>query len=284
MKKIRIIPRLDIKDDFLVKGIHLEGLRILGKPEDFALEYYKNGADEIIYQDVVASLYGKNSLLDQIQKVNKNIFIPLTVGGGIRSIQDIKKILKAGADKVAINTAAVKNPNLISQAAQIFGSSTIIVAVEVSKNKKNEYEVFTDNGREKTKWNARDWVKVIEKKGAGEIFLTSIDNDGTGKNFDFNLVNEISKNVGIPVICHGGGSNIEDIIEVSSKTEISGISLATMLHYNLIFFNKKFRNQAISINDNLLRISNMSLKKKMFKNNLKDLKQLINKKFISRNI
>ncbi len=164
MKKIRIIPRLDIKDDFLVKGIHLEGLRILGKPEDFALEYYKNGADEIIYQDVVASLYGKNSLLDQIQKVNKNIFIPLTVGGGIRSIQDIKKILKAGADKVAINTAAVKNPNLISQAAQIFGSSTIIVAVEVSKNKKNEYEVFTDNGREKTKWNARDWVKVIEKK------------------------------------------------------------------------------------------------------------------------
>ena len=127
-------------------------------------------------------------------------------------------------------------------------------------------------------------MKVIEKKGAGEIFLTSIDNDGTSKNFDFNLVNEISKNVGIPVICHGGGSNIEDIIEVSSKTEISGISLATMLHYNLIFFNKKFRNQAISINDNLLRISNMSLKKKMFKNNLKDLKQLINKKFISRNI
>ena len=131
MKKIRIIPRLDIKDDFLVKGIHLEGLRILGKPEDFALEYYKNGADEIIYQDVVASLYGKNSLLDQIKKVNENIFIPLTVGGGIRSIQDIKKILKAGADKVAINTAAVKNPNLISQAAQIFGSSTIIIAVEV---------------------------------------------------------------------------------------------------------------------------------------------------------
>jgi cyclase len=284
MKKIRIIPRLDIKDNFLVKGIHLEGLRILGKPEDFALEYYKNGADEIIYQDVVASLYGKNSLLDQIQKVNENIFIPLTVGGGIRSIQDIKKILKAGADKVAINTAAVKNPNLISQAAQIFGSSTIIVAVEVSKNKKNEYEVFTDNGREKTKWNARDWVKVIEKKGAGEIFLTSIDNDGTGKNFDFNLVNEISKNVGIPVICHGGGSNIEDIIKVSSKTEISGISLASMLHYNLIFFNKKFRKQAFSINDNLLRISNISLKKKMFKNNLKDLKQLMNKKFISRNI
>lgn len=284
MKKIRIIPRLDIKDNFLVKGIHLEGLRILGKPEDFALEYYKNGADEIIYQDVVASLYGKNSLLDQIQKVNENIFIPLTVGGGIRSIEDIKKILKAGADKVAINTAAVKNPNLISQAAQIFGSSTIIVAVEVSKNKKNEYEVFTDNGREKTKWNARDWVKVIEKKGAGEIFLTSIDNDGTGKNFDFNLVNEISKNVGIPVICHGGGSNIEDIIKVSSKTEISGISLASMLHYNLIFFNKKFRKQAFSINDNLLRISNISLKKKMFKNNLKDLKQLMNKKFISRYI
>jgi len=229
-------------------------------------------------------LYGKNSLLGQIQKVNENIFIPLTVGGGIRSIQDIKKILKAGADKVAINTAAVKNPNLISKAAQIFGSSTIVVAVEVSKNKKNEYEVFTDNGREKTKWIAKNWVKVIEKNGAGEIFLTSIDNEGTGKNFDFDLVNEISKNVSIPVICHGGGSNIEDIIKISSKTEISGISIATMLHYNLIFFNKKFKNQALKINDNLLRISNMNIKKKMFKYNLKDLKQIINQKFISRNI
>ena len=128
MKRARIIPRLDIKGSNLVKGIHLEGLRVLGDPERFATEYYNNGADEIMYQDVVASLYQRNSLLDQISKINKKIFIPLIVGGGIRSIEDIKKTLKAGADKIAINTAAVKNPKFITEAARIFGSSTIVVA------------------------------------------------------------------------------------------------------------------------------------------------------------
>lgn len=284
MKKIRLIPRLDIKDNYLVKGIHLEGLRILGKPEEFALEYYQKGADEIIYQDVVASLYSKNSLLDQIKKINEKIFIPLTVGGGIRSIKDIKKILKAGADKIVINTAAVKNPNLISKAAEIFGSSTIVVAVEVSKNKNNEYEVFTNNGREKTKWIARNWVKEIEKKGAGEIFLTSIDNEGTGKNFDYNLIKDISKAVKIPVVCHGGGANIDDIFKVSSDTEVSGISVASMLHYNLILFNKKFKTQALELNENLLSLSSMINKKKIYRFNLEDLKKKINKKFISRSI
>ena len=134
-KKIRVIPRLDIKGSNLVKGIHLEGLRVLGSPEDFAMEYYKSGADELIYQDVVASLYQRNSLLDQISKINKKIFIPLIVGGGIRSINDIKKILKAGADKIVINTAAVKNPKFITDAARIFGSSTIVVAIEVIREK-----------------------------------------------------------------------------------------------------------------------------------------------------
>jgi len=285
MKKIRIIPRLDIKGDFLVKGIHLEGLRILGKPENFAYEYYKNGADEIIYQDVVASLYGKNSLLDQIHKVNKKIFIPLTVGGGIRTTIDIKKILKAGADKVAINTAAVKNPNLITKAARIFGSSTIIVAVEVLKNDKNEYEVFTNNGRERTKWLVTDWVKEIERRKAGEILLTSIDKDGTANGFDFELVKKISKSVNIPVICHGGASNFKDILDISFDTEVSGVCISSMLHYNLILFNRAFKNEALKCNSNILRMSNIDKKKKMFKDTVRIIKKKLNlRKFITRSI
>ena len=243
---------------------------------------YKDGADEIIYQDVVASLYGKNSLLDLINTINKKIFIPLTVGGGIRNIEDIKRILKTGADKIAINTAAVQDPNLITQAAQIFGSSTIVVAIEVSKNKANKYEVFTNNGRERTKWLVEEWAKLVESKGAGEIFLTSIDKEGTGKKFDMELTKKISKQVKIPVICHGGGSEINDIIDVVSNTDVSGVSLASMLHYNLILNNKYFKDKAFKINDNLKRISNIDMKKKVYKNNLINIKKKLCQKFISR--
>src|SRR3990167_10395123 len=150
MRNVRIIPRLDIKGPNLVKGVHLEGLRVLGKPERFARYYYENGADELIYMDVVASLYGRNSLLHIIEKTSKEIFIPLTVGGGLRSIGDIRTVLRAGADKVSLNTAAVKNPEIISEAANKFGSSTILVSIEAKKQPDGSYEVYTDNGRERT--------------------------------------------------------------------------------------------------------------------------------------
>ena len=233
-KKIRVIPRLDIKGSNLVKGIHLEGLRVLGSPEDFATEYYKSGADELIYQDVVASLYQRNSLLDQISKINKKIFIPLIVGGGIKSINDIKKILKAGADKIAINTAAVKNPKFITDAARIFGSSTIVVAIEVIREKNGKYYVFTDNGREKTGKEAYSWAIEAEKRQAGEILLTSIDNEGTGKGFNIEFIKKISKKIKIPVIAHGGASKIDDIVEVFKKTEASATAISSLLHYNLL--------------------------------------------------
>lgn len=231
---IRIIPRLDIKGPNLVKGIHLEGLRVLGKPEQYARHYYQNGADELLYMDVVASLYGRNSLHDFIERTAKEVFIPLTVGGGIRSISDIKSILRAGADKVSINTAAVSNPNLIKEAAHIFGSSTIVVAIEAIKQSDGNYYAFTDNGREKTGLEVVSWVKQIEKSGAGEIILTSVDREGTGKGFDLELLSLVTQTVAIPVIAHGGAGKLEHIKEAITNGNADALSIASMVHYNFM--------------------------------------------------
>jgi len=167
LKYIRIIPRLDIKGPNLVKGIHLEGLRVLGKPEDFAKLYYEQGADELIYQDTVASLYQRNSLTDIITRTAKNIFIPITVGGGLRTLDDINTVLRAGADKVSINTAAINNPDFITEASRVFGSSTIVIAIEAIKQPDNSYLAYTDNGREYTGVDAIAWAKEVEERGAG---------------------------------------------------------------------------------------------------------------------
>ena len=165
---IRIIPRLDIKGPNLVKGIHLEGLRVLGKPGDFAKYYYENGADELFYQDAVASLYGRNSLLDIVEKTAREIFIPLTVAGGLRSIEDIRAVLRAGADKVAINTAAIHRPEFIREAALAFGSSTIVVSIEAIKMPDGRYEAHVDSGRERTGVDAFEWAVIAAELGAGD--------------------------------------------------------------------------------------------------------------------
>ena len=239
MKYIRIIPRLDIKGPNLVKGIHLEGLRVLGKPEDFAKLYYEQGADELIYQDTVASLYQRNSLTDIITKTAKNIFVPLTVGGGLRTIDDIKQVLRAGADKISINTAAINNPEFINQSSQTFGSSTIVVAIEAIKQSDNTYLAYTDNGREYTGVEVLSWAKEVESRGAGEILVTSIDREGTGNGFDIELIKMISSGVSIPVIAHGGAGNISHIEKVLIDGKPDAISIASMLHYSLIKHNKK---------------------------------------------
>ena len=231
---IRIIPRLDIKGPNLVKGIHLEGLRVLGKPEQYAKHYYENGADELLYMDVVASLYGRNSLHDIIERTAKEIFIPLTVGGGIRSIDDIKSILRAGADKVSINTAAVQNPNLIYQASQIFGSSTIVVTIEAINQEDGNYYVFTDNGREKTNLEVVSWAKKVERLGAGEIILTSVDREGTGKGFDLKLLKKLANELSIPVIIHGGAGKLEHLKEAIIEGQASAVSIASMFHYHYL--------------------------------------------------
>lgn len=231
MKFTRIIPRLDIKGPNLVKGIHLEGLRVLGKPEDFAKLYYKDGADELIYQDTVASLYQRNSLTDIITKTANNIFIPITVGGGLRSLDDINKVLRAGADKVSINTAAISNPSFISEASRTFGSSTIVIAIEAIKQSQDNYLAYTDNGREYTGVDAVTWAKQVEELGAGEILLTSIDKEGTGTGFDLDLINKITKSVSIPVISHGGAADASHIISSIKDSKSDAVSIASMLHY-----------------------------------------------------
>ncbi|MBF0343335.1 MAG: imidazole glycerol phosphate synthase subunit HisF [Nitrospirae bacterium] len=234
MPVIRIIPRLDVKGPNLVKGIHLEGLRVLGKPEDFAKYYYENGADELIYMDVVASLYGRNSLTEIIERTSKEIFIPLTVGGGLRNLDDIRMVLRAGADKVALNTAAINNPNLIRDAARRFGSSTIVISIEAIKKTNGYYEAYTDNGREKTGVDAVDWSMRVAELGAGEIMVTSIDREGTGKGFDLELTKSIANSVKIPVIACGGAGDVKHVYDVISLGKANAVSIASIIHYNYV--------------------------------------------------
>jgi len=233
MLKKRVIAKLEIKGPNLVKGINLEGLRVLGKPEYFAENYYQNGINELFYQDVVASLYGKNALYETISKTAKKIFIPLTVGGGIRKLSDIYKILKAGADKVSINSQIFKNSNIISNAVKIFGKSTIVANVEVLK-KNNKYYCYYNNGRTPTNYEAENWILKLQKIGAGEIILTFIDFDGTGKGFDIEFIKNIKKKLTIPLVISGGAGNINQVSNLFSKTKVSGVALGSLLHYNLI--------------------------------------------------
>ncbi len=229
---IRIIPRLDIKGPNLVKGIHLEGLRVLGKPERFARYYYENGADELIYMDVVASLYGRNSLLDIISRTSNEIFIPLAVGGGLRTIDDIRTVLRAGADKVTLNTAAINRPELISEAARRFGSSTIVISIEAIKRPDGSYEAYTDNGRESTGVDACEWAVGAAEYGAGELIVTSIDREGTGSGFDLELIRKVAQSVSIPVIACGGAGKASHISDVIAEGKADAVSVASILHYN----------------------------------------------------
>lgn len=231
---IRIIPRLDIKGPNLVKGIHLEGLRVMGKPEHFAKYYYQRGADELIYIDVVASLYGRNSLLDIVERTSREIFIPLTVGGGVRSLDDIRSLLRAGADKVSINTMAIQNPELIREASRKFGSSTIVVSIEAIRQADGSYEAYTDNGRERTGVEVFKWAQRVAELGAGEILLTSINQEGTGTGFDIELTNKIAESVSIPVIACGGAGRIEHIKDVIVRGKADAVSIASILHYKTI--------------------------------------------------
>lgn len=230
----RLIPRLDIKGPNLVKGIHFEGLRVLGKPEDFARHYYQAGADELFYQDAVASLYGRNCLTDIIARTAREIFIPLTVGGGLRSVEDIKEVLRAGADKVSLNTAAIASPELISQAARHFGSSTIVVSIEAVRRPDGGYEAFTDYGRESSGVDALAWAVRAAELGAGELMVTSIDREGTGQGFDLELIKAVASAVDIPVIAGGGAGRLEHVAQALAQGGAEAVSLASLLHYRFL--------------------------------------------------
>ncbi len=232
MKNIRVIPKLDIKGPNLIKGIQFDGHRVLGTAEQFAEIYYKEGADELIYQDTVASLYQRDSLKKIISATAEKVFIPITVAGGIRSLTDIKKLLRAGADKVAINTAAVDNVNLINKAAKKFGSSCIVSSVEVFKQANGKYEVWKDYGRERTNLDAIEWAKKVVEFGAGELFVTSINKEGTGEGYDLELINAISSSVTVPVIACGGAGRKEHIKEAASIGNADAVCAASLFHYN----------------------------------------------------
>jgi cyclase len=227
---LRIIPRLDIKAPNLVKGIRLEGLRVLGKPSDFARQYFEDGADELYYQDIVASLYERNSIAELVSDSADQLLVPMTVGGGIRCLDDIQKILRAGADKVCINTQAVSRPEFITEAARVFGTQCIVLAIETIRQKDGRWKAFTDNGREHTNLDARDWALRGVELGAGELLLTSVDHEGTFKGFDLEFIGQLAREVPVPVVAHGGAGTLEDILEVA-RTGVDGIAIAGLLHY-----------------------------------------------------
>lgn len=231
---IRIIPRLDIKGPNLVKGVHLEGLRVLGKPEHFAQHYYREGADELLFMDAVASLYERNSLLEIVKRTAREIFIPLCVGGGLRSIDDIGRVLRAGADKVSINTAALRRPEIIDEVADRFGSSTVVVSIDAIQTSEGTYECIAEGGREPTGRDALEWAAEATERGAGELLVTSIDREGTGKGFDTALVRSIATSVPVPVIASGGAGSPEHIVQVVKDGKADAVSVASLLHYQAI--------------------------------------------------
>ena len=230
---VRGIPRLDIKGHALVKGIHLEGLRVLGRSEWYAERYYQGGADELLYIDQVASLYGRNSLLGLIQQTARKIFIPLTVAGGLRSIEDMCDVLRSGADKVALNTAAIRDRELVAKAARRFGSSAVVLSIEAIRTPGGDYGAYTDNGRERTGVDAVAWAVEGERLGAGELLVTSIDREGTGTGYDLELTRRIADLVSIPVVACGGAGGIEDLRAAAIEGHAEGVSAASIFHYHL---------------------------------------------------
>ncbi|MDC3163439.1 imidazole glycerol phosphate synthase cyclase subunit [Pelagibacteraceae bacterium] len=230
MPQIRLIARLDVKGKNLIKSVHLEGLRVIGDPNVYALKYYEDGADEILYIDTVASLYGRNNLSHIVEQTANNVFIPITVGGGIRSVDDAKKLFSSGADKVAINTAAVERPELISEIANIFGSQAIVLSIAAKKVGPDSWEVYTNNGRENSGKDVMHWIKECISLGAGELLLTSIDKEGTREGFDINLISEVSKFSSVPIIASGGMGQINDILK-AVDSGVNALAIADVLHY-----------------------------------------------------
>jgi len=231
MSNLRIIPRLDIKGPNLIKGIRLEGLRVIGDPQEHAIRYYEAGADELIYMDIVASLYGRNNLSDIISRAAKNVFIPITVGGGIRSVDDARHILRSGADKVAINTAAIARPELISEVARRFGSQAMVLSIEAKQVADGKWEAYADNGRERTGLDVLEWVRRGVELGAGEILLTAVDREGTRSGFDIDLVRAVSAAVPVPVIASGGMGSLEHFKAAALDGSADAIAMADVLHY-----------------------------------------------------
>jgi imidazole glycerol-phosphate synthase subunit HisF len=228
---VRLIARLDIKGPNLIKGVHLEGLRVIGDPQEYARKYYEQGADELIYIDIVASLYGRSKLTEIVRRAAHDVFVPMTVGGGIRNVDDVSDLLRAGADKVAINTAAVRRPELVTEVSRRFGSQAMVLSIEAKQQAPNRWEVYTDCGRERSGVDAIEWARRGVELGAGEILVTSIDREGTRKGFDVALTKAVSSAVTVPVIASGGYGDPRHLAEVVTDGAADAVAIADALHY-----------------------------------------------------
>lgn len=230
MPNVRVIARLDIKAPNLIKSVHLEGLRVVGDPQEFALNYYQQGADELLFIDVVATLYQRNNLTEIIKRAAQQIYVPITVGGGIRSLDDVSKMMHSGADKVAINTAAIARPALISEVSRRFGSQCMVLSIEAKRIAPGRWEAYTDNGRERTGKDVVEWARQAVDMGAGEILLTSVDQEGTRKGFDLPLIQAVCDAVNVPVIASGGFGKPEDLVKACASGT-SAVAVADALHW-----------------------------------------------------
>ena len=228
MSHLRLIARLDVKAPNLVKGVRLEGLRVVGSPSEHAARYAREGADEIHYQDIVASLYGRSSIESLVSETASEVFIPLMVGGGLRTVDDVRGMLRAGADRVSLNTAVITDPSIISGCAEVFGVQCVCVAVEAVRSS-GGWEAMTDCGRERTGKDAVDWAEEVVALGAGEIMLTSVDRDGTRQGFDLDLLSQVLERVHVPVVIHGGAWTVDHLVE-AAEAGASGVAVASMVH------------------------------------------------------
>ena len=226
----RIIARLDVKMQHLIKGVHLEGWRKVGDPTARAVSYYEQGVDELLYMDVVASLYERNNLSHIVEKVASEVFVPITVGGGIGNLESVKALLAVGADKVAVNTAATRRPELLREISDTYGSQATVLSIEAKRLPGGGWEAMTDNGRNHTGRDVVEWAQEAESLGAGEILLTSIDQDGTGRGFDIELIHAVNSVVEIPVIASGGVGSEEHVSDLCKVEAISAVAIAKALH------------------------------------------------------
>lgn len=236
MRNMRLIARLDVKKEWLIKGVQMEGWRKVGDPAEHAKRYVESGADELLFMDVVASLYQRNSLAEIVERVASNVFVPMTVGGGIRNLEDVGALLACGADKVAINTAAIRNPALITSISDQFGSQATVLSVEAMRRDDGGWEAMTDNGRNHTGRDVVEWAAEAEQRGAGEIVLSSIDRDGTGRGYDLNLVRAVSERVSIPVVASGGLGTPAHLTQLIEMTSAAAAAVAQGIHWNKISF------------------------------------------------
>lgn len=227
----RIIPCLDVRNGKVVKGVNFEGVKDVGDPVEYAEIYNEQGADELVFYDITASHEGRGAMLDVVRNTAKKVFVPLTVGGGISTIEDFRETLRAGADKVSVNSSAVRNPQLISQAADIFGNQCVVVGIDAKRTANGKFTVVINGGRIDMNLDAVEWAKKVQELGAGEICLNSIDTDGTKAGFDIEMLNAICEVVTIPVIASGGCGKLDDFSEVFEKTNSSAALAASLFHF-----------------------------------------------------